>query len=59
MSEGSNQNTINPKYKVRDLSFDAIFGNKAGHLKKSVKNNYEHFEKYLDSAINIAQKKKK
>lgn len=57
MSEGSNQNTINPKYKVRDLSFDAIFGNKAGHLKKSVKNNYEHFEKYLDSAINIAQKK--
>lgn len=50
-------NTINPKYKIKDLCYEAIYGPASGGAKSTVAVDYKNFTLFLNNAYNIASRK--
>jgi DNA polymerase III delta prime subunit len=50
-------NTINPKYKIKDLCYEAIYGPASGGAKSTVAIDYRNFTSFLNNAYDIASKK--
>jgi len=50
-------NTINPKYKIKDLCYEAIYGPASGGAKSTVAVDYRNFTSFLNNAHDIASKK--
>lgn len=50
-------NTINPKYKIKDLCYEAIYGPASGGAKSTVAVDYRNFTSFLNNAYDIASKK--
>lgn len=56
-NEQNNQNTRNPKWKIKDFCYDSIYQSKCFPAQRSVEIDYKVFKDYIDNACNTASKK--